>query len=456
MNVTTSGTAAGMPGLPEVWQWQEQLVGFGTRYTGSGGQAAYVDWLAGQLSAVPGFRMRTDRLTFSRWLAREFALTVSVPASAGRSGPVPVTYYYPYSGQTPPGGVTGRLVDLGFYPAASGFTGAFWAPARGGIALVRTAPPVFPLDLAQTLTGGYVPGQISALAAIEYAAYAAALTNPAWQGIFEPVPLLDAKNAGVRGVVVAWTGLPDDEVANLYNPFTTSYPAASGLPAPGDPGCPAVWVGDSAGAELAGLAAGGQASATLVLTADITAGAATETLWGWLEGSGDTGEHIIINTHTDGPNAVEENGGLGLLALARHLAALPSRNRDMYFALVTGHFQLPQFSRTIVNLAHPEVGQGAVSTWMLDHPHIYQAAVLGVTAEHLGATMWTDDPETGQYVPAGGSEWSTTYTVHAGRSQPDQRREGRVPDRGPRGQRQRLAGLSRGHRAARSVPGLRR
>ena len=404
-----------MPGLPEVWQWQEQLVGFGTRYTGSSGHAAYVDWLAGQLSAVPGFQMRTDRLTFSRWLAREFALTVSVPASAGRSGPVPVTYYYPYSGRTPPGGVTGRLVDLGFYRPATrssaAITEAFWAPARSGIALVRTAPPVFPLDLAQTVTGGYVPGQISALAAIEYAAYAAAQVNPVFQGIFEPVPLLDAKNAGVRGVVVAWTGLPDDEVVNLYNPFTTSYPAASGLPAPGDPGCPAVWVGDSAGTELAGLAAGGQATATLVLTADITAGAATETLWGWLEGSGDTGEHIIINTHTDGPNAVEENGGLGLLALARHLAALPSRNRDMYFALVTGHFQLPQFSRTIVNLAHPEVGQGAVSTWMLDHPHIYRAAVLGVTAEHLGATMWTDDPETGRYVPAGGSEWSTTYTV---------------------------------------------
>jgi hypothetical protein len=415
MNVTAGSTATGMPGLPEVWQWQEQLVGFGTRYTGSSGHAAYVDWLAGQLSAVPGFTMRTDRLTFSRWLAREFSLTVSVPAAAGRSGPVPVTYYYPYSGQTPPGGVTGRLVDLGFYPAGnpvvSGNTEAFWAPARGGIALVRAAPPVFPLDLAQAVTGGYVPGQISALAAIEYAAYAAAQVNPVFQGLFEPVPLLDAKNAGVRGVVVAWTGLPDDEVINQYNPFTTSYPAASGLPAPGDPGCPAVWVGDSAGTELAGLAAGGQATATLVLTADITVGAATETVWGWLEGSGNTGQNIIINTHTDGPNATEENGGLGLLALARHLAALPSRNRDVYFALVTGHFQLPQFSRTIVNLAHPEVGQGAVSTWMLDHPHIWEAAVLGVTAEHLGATMWTDDPETGQYVPAGGSEWGATYTM---------------------------------------------
>jgi len=308
----------------------------------------------------------------------------------------------------------GMQADLGLFPAGnpvvSGYTEAFWAPARGGIALIRAVPSEFSLDAAQTATGGYVPGQTSALAAAEYAAYAAALANPVFQGIFEPVPLLDAKNAGVLGVVVAWTGLPDDEVVNQYNPFTTSYPAASGLPAPGDPGCPAVWVGDATGTELAGLAAGGQATATLVLTADITTGAATETVWGWLKGSGDTGQNII-NTHTDGPNAVEENGGLGLLALARHLAALPSRDRDVYFALVTGHFQLPQFSRTIVNPAHPEVGQGAVSTWMADHPDILRAAVLGVTAEHLGATMWTDDPETGQYVPAGGSEWSTTYTM---------------------------------------------
>ncbi len=171
------------------------------------------------------------------------------------------------------------------------------------------------------------PAKSSVHAAADYTAYAAALPHPAWQGIFDPVPLLDARNAGVLGVVIAWTGLPDDEIINQYNPFTTGYPAASRLPTPGDPGCPAVWVGDATGAELSGLAASGQASATLVLTADITAGAATETVWGWLKGSGHTGENLIINTHTDGPNATDENGGLGLVALARHLASLPARQR---------------------------------------------------------------------------------------------------------------------------------
>ncbi len=411
----TPGDAAarstGMPSLAEVWRWEQQLVRFGTRYTGSRGHAAYVDWLTERLSAVPGFALRTDRLTFNRWLARDFTLRVDVPAAVGRSGPVPLTYYFPYSGQTPPGGVTGRLVDLGTVPPAAGYTAAFWAPARGGIALVRTAPSVFSLDTGQTATGGYEPAKTSVQAAADYTAYAAALTHPAWQGILEPVPLLEARNAGVLGVVCAWTGMPDDEVVNQYNPFTTAYPAASGLATPGDPGCPAVWVGDSTGTGLSGLAASGQASATLVLTADITAGAATETVWGWLKGSGNTGQNIIINTHTDGPNATEENGGLGLVALARHLAGLDSRRHDMYFALVTGHFQLPQFTRTIPNPQRAEVGNDAISVWMLDHPGIYQAAALGVTVEHLGATMWSNDPVTGRYAPAGGAEWGTTYTM---------------------------------------------
>ena len=76
---TGGGGAAGMPGIGEVRGWQEQLVRFGTRYTGSPGHAAYVDWLASQFGAVPGFTVRTDRLTFNRWLAREYALRVRRP-----------------------------------------------------------------------------------------------------------------------------------------------------------------------------------------------------------------------------------------------------------------------------------------------------------------------------------------------------------------------------------------
>jgi hypothetical protein len=405
-----------IPSADEIWKWQNQLVRFGTRYTGSIGHANYVDWLSEHFAAIPGFTLKRDRLTFNRWLARDYSLSINTP-TADCSSPVPVTYYYPYSGKTSDVGVTGKLVDLGTYSPASsgssgpGYTPEFWAPARGAIAVVRAAPSMFSLGPDQIAIGGYDPGKSSAQAATDYAAYAAiALTNPAWQGIFNAIPLLDAKNTGVLGVVCAWTGMPDDEVVNQYNPFTTPYTSPSGLATLDDDGCPALWVGESTGSELALAAATGQATATLVLTADITVGAATETIWGWLKGSGSTSENMIVNTHTDGPNATEENGGLGLLALGKHLAGLPTRNRDLYFVLVTGHFQLPQFTRTIPN-ARPTVGNDATSVWMLDHPDIYQRAVTGITVEHLGCTMWMNDPVTRTYATTGGSEWGTTYTA---------------------------------------------
>ena len=265
------------------------------------------------------------------------------------------------------------------------------------------------LAAGQTATGGYEPGKTSAQAAADYAAYGVALAYPAWQGMFSPVPLLDARAAGVRGVICIWTGLPDDEVVHQYNPFITPYPAPSGLPAPGDPGCPAVWAGDATGAALSRLAASGQASATLTLTADITAGAATETAWGWLKGSGHTGENIIINTHTDGPNAVEENGGLGLLALARYLASLPARQHDMYFALVTGHFQLPQFTRIIPGPKNIAIGNDATSVWMLDHPGIYRGPLPLYLGE--GAPLYSAGLGTVSLCPM------PTYLLQAGDAQ---------------------------------------
>ena len=48
---------------------------------------------------------------------------------------------------------------------------------------------------AQTPTSGYMPGQIFAMTAIEYASTLPALADPAWPGMFAPVPLLDAKRA---------------------------------------------------------------------------------------------------------------------------------------------------------------------------------------------------------------------------------------------------------------------
>jgi hypothetical protein len=401
-------TPQDLPSLNEVWGWHELLAGMGPRYTGSLNHKRFTDWLQDQFRAVPGFDLRVERIPFQCWLAENWSLSITQDATAGPSGPVPVSYYYPYSGTTGPNGISGTLVDLGDY-TPGWYTPLFWERARNAIALVRVPPSTFSLDIGQIPTGGYASGQTSLATVAQYELSDLLVTNPVFQGMLAPVPLLDARKAGVLGVICVWTGMSDDLVANQYNPITTGYPNDLGVPVPGDPGCPALWVGDATGRSLAQSAKVGQPTVTLTLTASITWNAMTDTVWGLLPGSDPDHERgLIVNTHTDGPSVPEENGALGMLALAQYFAKRP-RRRDLYFVMVTGHFQLPQFMKWIPN--RPVAGNDATSLWMTQYPEIYTKALAGLSMEHLGCTRWADDAN-GQYGPTVDPyEWGITYTT---------------------------------------------
>src|SRR5262245_23708187 len=267
--------ASALPGLPsmeDVWGWHQQLAAMGTRFTGSPGHVRFTDWLQQQFSAVPGFELHTDRYLFQRWLAQGWSLSIDQGAAAGLTGPVPVSYYYPYSGMTDGSGVSGRLVDLGECTLL-GDTPTFWAPATGEIALVHVPHSVFPSVSAQLAERGFEPGQDEVHTLAAYDNHATWLKNPVFQGISAPVNLRNARDAGVRGVICAWPRMSGDQVANQYTPFFTGYPNSDGRPRPNDLGCPALWVGKDAGDRLH-AAARGNARVTLTLTADITVGAA--------------------------------------------------------------------------------------------------------------------------------------------------------------------------------------
>ena len=57
-----------------------------------------------------------------------------------------------------------------------------------------------------------------------------------------------------------------------------------------------------------------------------------------LPGDGAPTRSLIVNTHTDGQNALEENAGIACVELAEHYAALPqsARKRTLVFSGVTG------------------------------------------------------------------------------------------------------------------------
>jgi ribosomal protein S12 len=110
-------------------------------------------------------------------------------------------------------------------------------------------------------------------------------------------------------------------------------------------------------------------------------------------------EVMIITTHTDGPNVVQENAGVGLVALARYFSRLPksSRRRTLVFALTTGHDTGAYVPNT----------QGIVDR----HPEMIKKTVASVAVEHLGCREWRDTPDL-QYHATGNNELTYAMTNH--------------------------------------------
>lgn len=363
-----------------IWAWQEKLAGFGPRLTGSSAHAAFTAFLAAELTRL-GLRVERDRMTMTRWEARRCELALL--DMQGGSRPLAVASPFPYSGATGPEGVTGEIVHYRCAPRS-------FARAKGKIAVIdvrlRTLP-AFAMALFLR------PRSREASAA---QGFPSRFTSPLL-ALIRPPDLAKAAKAGVRGVVCIWRNCSDENAAHQVLPFTTPYQ-----------GCPALWVGSAAGdALLSHGKRGGRVQ--LQLEAALDEDVPTETLFAVLPGSDDR-ESIIVNTHTDGPNACQENGPVALLALAEHFARLSQseRRRSLVFAFVTGHFQLPQLGLK---------GQ-ATRRWLDRHRELWDGepghrrAVAGVTLEHLGAMAWKDD-EALQFRPEGKPETEFIYAANA-------------------------------------------
>ena len=165
-------------------------------------------------------------------------------------------------------------------------------------------------------------------------------------------------------------------------------------------GCPALWVDRDTGAALT-QAALTTPTVRLTLTADKRK-TTSPSLVGVLPGESD--EVMIVNTHTDGQNAFEENAAVTLVHLARHFSALPAGKRlkrSLVFSAVTGHMtqELPQT-------------QGFID----DHPDLIAAAAAGMTIEHYGSSEWVDDA-TGFHA-TGDPEGCGLWTSESGVLQP--------------------------------------
>ncbi|WP_165367572.1 hypothetical protein [Phytoactinopolyspora endophytica] len=367
-----------LPDLNEFTRWNEELAELGSRLTGTAAHRRFVDTLVERLDHL-GLEVYRDELRFRQWEPRrwEVRLNAAAPPESATPRSLTVTSPFPYSGETPPDGVTAPLTHCGRAPGA-------FDDAAGRIAIVEMPTPPVPTAILRRRSGRLPP----------------TLTNPMLGSFVRPPDIAAARAAGVRAVVCVWRSVSTENAAGQALPFTMPYQ-----------GCPAVWVDGQSGDELIEAARRGD-HATVILDAEVTDDAATHTIWAELPGSDPNcaDENVIVNTHTDGPNVVEENGPLALLALARRALGdgNPRWRRPHTFVFVSGHFRIPDVSVD-------RHGQ-ATSTWLDDHRDRWdgapghRTAVAGVTIEHLGAAEWDDRRGRTGYRPTGAPAHELVYT----------------------------------------------
>jgi hypothetical protein len=325
--------------------WQHELDRLGLRATGSRAQDRYIDDLHDRLARAGVRSLRREPVPIRRWSARRWSLTALGGPEPGR---VPIAAYIPYSGRTPPAGVTAPLARVE--------PGAVLAPGslRGRIAVFDVPATSLPYSAFAAIT---YPGTI--LDPHHQLAPAAIYRRP-WLAIADLIKLLDGLRAtGVVGAV-GILDLPADAAHGSYFPYDGHIRAVPGL-----------FVDRETGARVKRLAAAG-ARARLVLTADVER-VTTYNLVGLIPGASD--ELMLLHSHTDGPNALEDNGPDAIVAISQYLTRLPhrARPRTIMVLLTTGHF-------------HGGIG---VETFVTRHRHGTLRRTAGaVTLEHLGAREW--------------------------------------------------------------------
>lgn len=341
-----------------------------TRLVGSETQNKLIDHIQSELEDL-GQDVLTDLWNFTYYDG-----PFRPPALDVEGTELEVTSWVPYSGVTGRSGVTGWLVNL-VTPNIS--ASPDWEQARGAIAVTNITN--FPFDPSLLLSIWPDSPEWDVRPRIpEFGAENVILPH-----------LVGAARAGVKAVVYIWEEAPIEPVRGQYVAHENLFS-----------GVPAIFVQDLQSAKTLLEAADREAFATVTLHGEMVPGRQARTIYTVFEGTELKNESAIMETHTDGFNAVEENGHIALLAQARHLAANPPR-RTTILVFIGSHLHFPAFS--------PPPFRGT-SRWLSDHPEFWAGqgnpdtfafggqlkGVISTSVEHLGAIHFEPDIEADTYI----------------------------------------------------------
>lgn len=320
---------------------------FGPRILGSSSHNKAISWLESQARAI-GMKTRSRYYRPYAWLPKtgfrnkpgldiSKAGGITVKKADGSTVKVADAGAVHWSRPTSPGGEGGPLVYL---------------PPDEDITAANSAGKVIIRDFE---TGSIPFGVLKALLSL--------YTTPDLDGYTDYVrPYLSpnlhedqmaASAAGARGVIFVFD-LPQKQVSGYYDPHLGVIYRQ-----------PAVFVGRTQVDQLKALAAAGS-SARVIVQAKL-ARKKTRNLIATIPGK--SKEKMVMVANTDGNSWVQENGVIGMLAIARYYAKLPLSCR-------------PRTLEMVFSTAHDSVREDGLRPWnyRLDK----KKTVFGFAIEHLG------------------------------------------------------------------------
>lgn len=346
---------------------------FGARLTGSKGHNDFIKWLKDEIIKMD-IPVYSDPFYFRRWEEKNSSIEIIDDENTVN---IPVASAYPYSGETTAEGIIDELVFIDSpidLLKAEGKIAVFnvnninFLPSE--IAFNKRTS--FPYDVV--LEKKYEGPVITSFVQFYY-------------GIISNL-------SKAKAVILIWKGLHDDMVAGQYLSFIADYQ-----------NIPMLWVNETNG-RLITDAAKEHKTARFILEATIEERAHTESFYCIIKGK-NLKENVIINTHTDGTNCIEENGPVALLELIRNMKdTIPERTH--IFLFTTGHFRLPHFEDIRTG------GFQSGSRWLAMHRELWDGkgehfkCVANLTLEHLGCLEWRN--VNGEYTYTGKPEIELVYT----------------------------------------------
>ena len=312
------------PAQIKSWVADKAAYNGGFMPTGSAAQRSYVDGLAGWLqnSCASGFTR--DSFTYLQWTPQQVALSLPELGEQAVTVAAPITY----SGETAADGLVAPLFQLPDPSVQATTVLLDGEPIAQAIANYDVAGRIVIVDMPIP----YTPNTVieTQLFSLNDPNNTIPPTSPrVWEIGQIAVPQIEAalKAAGAVGMIAV---MPYSVAgaSQIYSPLNAV-----------DVGLPGLYLDHTAGSALSqALAAGDVSQARLTLVAAVDQAATMDNLIATIPGA--SPRTLLLSSHTDGTNALEDDGPAAIQALVDYFCRVPQAQRPATLSIVMdgGHF----------------------------------------------------------------------------------------------------------------------